>query len=148
MIVQKLQLFLVVLILIPAASCMSGSKSKEQTNKLQENIPGYTSLFDGKTLEGWEVTNFGTQGPVEAYDGKIVINYGDGASGITWTKEPNNPVLDVGVDGDWDDMYAGGSSILFNSTDSTWKMWYHGGNGLWKGSIGYATSPSTEVVIK
>ena len=85
---QKIQVFFLVLILITAYSCTSEKKSKVQQNtNTQVLAPGAQSLFDGQTLTGWEITNFGTQGPVEAYDGKIVINYGDGASGITWTKD-------------------------------------------------------------
>lgn len=45
------------------------------------------ALFDGKTLEGWEITEFGPQGPVMVVDGKIVLNYGDGCTGITWQKD-------------------------------------------------------------
>lgn len=42
------------------------------------------SLFDGKTLNGWAVTEYGTQGVVAVSDGKIILNYGDGCTGINW----------------------------------------------------------------
>lgn len=48
--------------------------------------PEWRTLYDGKTLDGWEATQFGPQGPVEIEDGVIVVNMGDGASGITYTK--------------------------------------------------------------
>lgn len=41
-------------------------------------------LFNGNNLDGWEITSFGTEGPVDVYDGKIILNYGDGATGVTW----------------------------------------------------------------
>lgn len=47
----------------------------------------WKSLFDGKSLAGWKVPNFGTQGDVEVEDGTIVLNYGDGCTGVTWTKD-------------------------------------------------------------
>ena len=47
----------------------------------------WTSLFDGKSLAGWKVPNFGTQGEVEVEDGKIILGFGDGCTGITWTKD-------------------------------------------------------------
>lgn len=69
----------------------SGSKNKsdkqaEEKSQIIE-IADKNSLFDGKTLEGWKTTEFGTQGPVYVSDGKIVLNYGDGCTGITWEKE-------------------------------------------------------------
>lgn len=41
-------------------------------------------LFTGKDLEGWEITQFGTQGPVTVSEGKIVLGMGDGCTGITF----------------------------------------------------------------
>jgi len=43
-------------------------------------------LFDGKTLNGWEITNFGPQGPVYVSGGDIILGIGDGCTGITWKK--------------------------------------------------------------
>jgi hypothetical protein len=43
-------------------------------------------LFDGKTLDGWEITNFGPQGPVSISGGEIILGMGDGCTGITWKK--------------------------------------------------------------
>ena len=86
--VPKTYLLIAVLLTFAICSCSTEKKEKTQQNvKVLERGPGTQNLFNGKTLDGWEITNFGTQGPVEAYDGKIVINYGDGASGITWTKD-------------------------------------------------------------
>lgn len=48
---------------------------------------GWRPLFNGHTLDGWEITNFGPQGPVIVRDSSIYLNYGDGATGITWTGE-------------------------------------------------------------
>lgn len=44
-------------------------------------------LFDGKTLKGWKVPDFGGQGKVEVKDGAILIAMGDSMSGITYTGE-------------------------------------------------------------
>src|SRR6516225_9196735 len=45
------------------------------------------SLFDGKALGDWKPSKFGTQGSVEVKEGQIVIGFGDGCSGITWSGE-------------------------------------------------------------
>ncbi len=44
-------------------------------------------LFDGKTLKGWQSTNFGGEGDVTVEDGNIIIDFGSDLSGITWQKE-------------------------------------------------------------
>lgn len=68
-----------------SAGCGNSSAKKETKTPLPKSAdPGWILLFDGKTLEGWEVTQFGTQGPVQVSDGNIVLGMGDGCSGITW----------------------------------------------------------------
>ena len=42
------------------------------------------ALFDGRTLAGWEVTNFGASGEVAVRDSAIVLGMGDPMTGITW----------------------------------------------------------------
>jgi len=56
------------------------SKLKVQANELQ-------CLFDGKTLNGWEITDFGTQGPVTVEDGAIILGTGDGCTGVIYKRE-------------------------------------------------------------
>ena len=52
-----------------------------------EEKPGWTSLFDGKTLDGWEKTNFGGEGPVSIREGNIELSFGEMLTGITWTRD-------------------------------------------------------------
>jgi len=69
-------------------SC-SGGKNKPQTIG-QEPVIEETdsnSIFNGKTLEGWEITNFGPQGPVYVSGGEIILGMGEGCTGITWKRE-------------------------------------------------------------
>ena len=69
------------------ASCNSRAKKDNQQNQqYTPDIPeGWQALFNGNTLDNWEITSFGTEGPVKVTGGSIIINYGDGCSGITWT---------------------------------------------------------------
>ena len=46
--------------------------------------PGWLKLFDGETLENWEVTNFGGQGEVRAGRGQLVLGWGNDLTGLTW----------------------------------------------------------------
>jgi len=43
-----------------------------------------TYLFNGHSLDGWEITNFGPQGPVYVSNDEIILGMGDGCTGITW----------------------------------------------------------------
>lgn len=72
-------------------NCTNPQKSAENLKSDEKGI----SLFDGKTLNGWEITNFGTQGPVQVSDESIVLAMGDGLTGITWNSD--FPVMDYEV---------------------------------------------------
>ncbi|NLB26102.1 MAG: DUF1080 domain-containing protein [Bacteroidales bacterium] len=74
----------VIIFLITSCNFGSGKQESKSTNR--DVIPeGWESLFDGESLEGWEITNFGTQGPVNISEGNIILGMGDGCTGITWT---------------------------------------------------------------
>ena len=85
---SKLLLFFIVTVSI--IQCNQSSKQQNQEilpKQNSEQIIDKYSIFDGKTLEGWEVTQFGTQGLVSVSDEKIVLEFGDGCTGITSTKD-------------------------------------------------------------
>jgi len=44
-----------------------------------------TSLFDGRSLGLWKITDFGGQGDVYVKDGAIYMEMGNDMTGITWT---------------------------------------------------------------
>jgi hypothetical protein len=78
-----------ILIVLLFVNC-SENKNKQETKvtAVQESkITDPNSLFDGETLDGWKITEYGTQGPVSVSEGKIILNYGDGCTGVTWEKE-------------------------------------------------------------
>jgi len=49
---------------------------------------GGQELFDGKTLNGWKETNFGTGGEVKVENGEIQLGQGEPLTGINYTAEP------------------------------------------------------------
>ena len=71
--------------IISGYTCRSRDQSPVKSEITQVQDSSY--LFDGKTLDGWEITDFGTQGPVSVSGGKIIIGMGDGCSGITWKRD-------------------------------------------------------------
>lgn len=44
----------------------------------------WRDLFNGKTLDGWEKTNYGGEGEVEVNDGHLLLNFGYSMTGITY----------------------------------------------------------------
>lgn len=48
---------------------------------------GWRSLFDGRSLAGWRVTDFGGQGRVELRNGLIVLPKGGPFTGVNYTNE-------------------------------------------------------------
>ncbi len=57
-----------------------------------------TLIFNGKTLEGWEVTNFGPQGPVTVSGGEIILGMGDGCTGITYSRDVPHTDYEITLD--------------------------------------------------
>jgi hypothetical protein len=70
-------------------------KSTEPTAVVIEKITDPSYLFDGVSLEGWEAVNFGLQGPVYVKNGELILEMGDGCTGITWENDP--PVMDYRI---------------------------------------------------
>jgi hypothetical protein len=67
-------------------SCTGGGNEKSVSPVGSAAIKDSTFLFDGRTLDGWEITNFGPQGPVSVSGGSIILGMGEGCTGITWKK--------------------------------------------------------------
>lgn len=74
------------LFVLAFAGCRSGQKDQKTGQIELSEVKDSTYLFDGKSLEGWEITNFGPQGPVYVSGGNIILGMGDGCTGITWKK--------------------------------------------------------------
>jgi hypothetical protein len=75
-----------IIFLLPGCTGRTG-KQAEQTASAPADSLGWNYLFDGETLDGWEITNFGPQGPVYVSGGSIILEMGDGTTGITIKKK-------------------------------------------------------------
>jgi len=98
---RKLWLLPIGGILLVLFSGCSGTASSEAEAAVAmdeaqvEDVPGWTSLFDGKTLDGWVKTNFGGEGNVSASDGAIRMDWGETLTGITY--QGDFPTVDYEV---------------------------------------------------
>ncbi len=83
------RIFLLVFFAAFLTCCFGKQKDKKaSTDDTQsDQVTDSSYLFNGRTLDGWEITNFGTQGPVYVSGGSIILGMGDGGTGITWKGE-------------------------------------------------------------
>jgi len=82
LVVATIPLFAAVF-LIGLSACGGSSKNENHTEPRPAD-PEWVYLFDGETLDGWEIGNFVLQGPVQVDEGSIILGMGDGCTGITW----------------------------------------------------------------
>lgn len=76
------------LILLSTLLALTGCGSQESLNvRSAPAARGVEVLFDGTSLEGWEITKFGGQGNVEVRDGTVILEFGETLTGITWKGE-------------------------------------------------------------
>lgn len=85
----KLFVFYLTIALFMQCSNSSNTENQEGEQggqkRVNEEIFHKKHSFDGESLNEWEVTKFGTQGTVSILDDKIILNYGDGCTGVTST---------------------------------------------------------------
>jgi hypothetical protein len=78
---HRVVVFFLIMVL---TGCNAGPKEKRKINNNSPAIGDITVNFDGTSLTGWEVTNFGPQGSVSVSNGEIILGIGEGCTGITW----------------------------------------------------------------
>jgi hypothetical protein len=64
-----------------------GEESEPNAKDTTENpaeSPNWRSLFDGKSLENWKVTQFGGQGDVHVEQGNLILERGNSMTGVTY----------------------------------------------------------------
>jgi hypothetical protein len=74
----------VVVFVLTLLSCKGGQKGNNKSLPVNSIARDSTYIFDGKSLEGWEITNFGPQGPVYVSGENVILGMGEGCTGITF----------------------------------------------------------------
>lgn len=76
------------------------------------------------------------------------IGHAISIDGITWEKDENNPVLNVGPPGSWEDEWVWDPCVVFDG--NAYHMWYYAWNGIGgindQVQIGHATAPHPDSV--
>jgi beta-1,2-mannobiose phosphorylase / 1,2-beta-oligomannan phosphorylase len=118
----------------PRATADPGADGARGAGAPMAAMPGWESqrvvdprlVLDGSVFKMW----YSGQGQDNAFR----IGYATSSDGAHWTKYAENPVLDAGPEGSWDQRYARVGTVLKDG--ATYRMWYWAFNG----GIGYATS--------
>jgi hypothetical protein len=85
-------------LLIVLTGCNTPPKENKKIIVNSPAIGEVTLNFDGTFLTGWEVTNFGPQGPVSVSGDQIILGMGEGCTGITWKGEFPKVDYEVSLD--------------------------------------------------
>ncbi len=95
--------------------------------------PGSVIFYEGEYHMWYSGGDFPSIG------GDFLIGHATSEDGISWTKDENNPILDKGAAGKWDDNGVFDPSVLL--MDKTFHMWFSGySDDKIYHSIGHATS--------
>jgi type 1 glutamine amidotransferase len=90
-----------------------GVQSSVSPDEFGENSPpasAWKSLFDGKTLSGWKITDFAGQGGVAVENGQLMLHSGALLTGVSWTNEIPKTDYEVTLDAmkvDGGDFFCG-----------------------------------------
>jgi hypothetical protein len=85
---------------------------KTEPNVSEQTITTETSLFDGKSLGHWAITDFGGQGKVYVKDGAIYMEMGNDMTGITW----KGPLIRMNYEITLESMRISGSDFFCGLT--------------------------------
>jgi len=81
---RMLRRFLVLLLFFAVCGNLPGGRASLAAEKKGGKKKDGIRLFDGKTLKGWKVTEFGGEGDVSVKDGKLMLGFGQNLTGVTW----------------------------------------------------------------
>jgi predicted GH43/DUF377 family glycosyl hydrolase len=91
----------------------------------------YYEAWGDRSEKEWDASEYET----------LQIGHATSADGIHWTKDPANPVLEQGKEGEWDDTGVWDPYVIYE--DGLFKMWYGGGGGR-KPNYGWAYAVSED----
>src|SRR5216117_874822 len=97
----------------------------------------WQSLFDGKTLKGWKITDFAGHGEVNVENGQLLLHSGLMLTGVSWTNEIPKSDYEVALEAmkvDGGDFFCG---LTFPVKDAfcTWIIGGWGGGVVGLSSI-------------
>jgi hypothetical protein len=93
---------------VPSTAATTNQAAGKTT--VQQPVPaGAIQLFDGKTLNGWRISDFAGKGPVRVEDGKLILEMGT-MTGVTYTNDVPTMNYEISVEAmrvDGSDFFCG-----------------------------------------
>jgi predicted GH43/DUF377 family glycosyl hydrolase len=105
---------------------------------------GSSNLWDYDRVDAPSVVFDGTRFHMFYSGGSYIewqIGYATSEDGSLWEKYIDNPVLSYGNTGDYDATNVSHCSVIRDTINNQYKMWYIGAQSDESGHIGYATAP-------
>src|ERR1051326_3800392 len=93
----------------PSAAAAAKKPEKKNSRAPFPNTADWVNLFDGKTLQGWAISDFSGHGEVHVADGKLILGNGV-MTGVTWTNDIPRMNFEVELDAmrrDGSDFFCG-----------------------------------------
>src|ERR1051326_8729858 len=93
----------------PSAAAVAKKPEKKNSRAPFPNTADWVNLFDGKTLQGWAISDFSGHGEVHVADGKLILGNGV-MTGVTWTNDIPRMNFEVEMDAmkvDGSDFFCG-----------------------------------------
>ena len=91
--------------------CLLSSCNLSKDGGIREDMrAGEVSMFDGKGLGRWKITDFGGQGKVYVRDESIMLETGNNLTGVTWGGPMVRKNYEINLDAmrvDGDDFFCG-----------------------------------------
>ncbi len=94
----------------PAVPSTATNTNQAATKTTAQAVPaGAIQLFDGKTLNGWRISDFAGKGPVRVEDSKLILEMGT-MTGVTYTNDVPTMNYEISVEAmrvDGSDFFCG-----------------------------------------
>ncbi|MFZ2642930.1 MAG: DUF1080 domain-containing protein [Verrucomicrobiia bacterium] len=117
----------------PSCKTCAPPKKTDAAKPDAANEEGWKSLFDGKSLKGWKLTDFIGKGKVEVKDGTIVLGTGRDLTGISIADTNSVPRMDYELE--LEAKRAGGYDFFCGLTFPVGKSYCTLILGGWGGSV-------------
>lgn len=114
---NTLYTILLLLVVLTVGACRDSGRPTPPNEPNESDVapklqPVETSLFDGRALGQWKITDFGGQGNVYVKDGSIFLEMGNYMTGVTWA----GPVVRMNYEIELEAMRVAGSDFFCGLT--------------------------------
>ncbi|HIJ72148.1 MAG TPA: hypothetical protein HPP87_12435 [Planctomycetes bacterium] len=115
----------------PEGSFDAGALGSMSIVKVNDVFHIFYEAWGVRSEKEWDAAEYET----------LQIGHATSKDGIYWTKDPANPVLEQGEEGEWDATGVWDPYVIYE--DGTFKMWYGGGGGS-QPNFGWAYASSKD----